>query len=54
MLSTSLRTDMGSVSALNSLTDESVVIVSNGFSSLSATCHLADAGADVTLLEKNK
>jgi phytoene desaturase len=31
----------------------SVVVVGGGFGGLSAACHLADAGYDVTLLEKN-
>jgi phytoene desaturase len=33
---------------------ESVVVVGGGFGGLSAACHLADAGFDVTLLEKNE
>ena len=32
----------------------SVVVVGGGFGGLSAACHLADAGYDVTLLEKNE
>jgi 1-hydroxy-2-isopentenylcarotenoid 3,4-desaturase len=31
----------------------SVVVVGGGFGGLSAACYLADAGADVTILEKN-
>lgn len=31
----------------------SIVVVGGGFGGLSAACYLADAGADVTLLEKN-
>lgn len=34
-------------------TDADVTIVGGGFGGLSAACHLADAGVDVTLLEKN-
>ncbi|MFB6150326.1 MAG: phytoene desaturase family protein [Haloarculaceae archaeon] len=33
--------------------EESVVVVGGGIGGLSAACYLADAGADVTLLEKN-
>ncbi|MFW5956096.1 MAG: phytoene desaturase family protein [Halorhabdus sp.] len=33
--------------------DLAITIVGGGFGGLSAACHLADAGADVTLLEKN-
>lgn len=33
--------------------DTSVVVVGGGFGGLSAACYLADAGAHVTLLEKN-
>ncbi|MFB6305204.1 MAG: phytoene desaturase family protein [Haloferacaceae archaeon] len=35
------------------LGDESVVVVGGGFGGLSAACHLADAGADVTVLERD-
>jgi len=35
------------------LTGESVAVVGGGFGGLSAACHLADAGADVTLLEQH-
>ena len=45
---------MNSVSALDSLAGESVVVVGGGFGGLSTACYLADAGADVTLLEKNE
>ena len=34
------------------LDSESVVVVGAGFGGLSAACHLADAGADVTVLER--
>ena len=33
---------------------ESVVVIGGGFGGLSTACYLADAGADVTLLEKNE
>ncbi len=36
----------------SSLDSESVVIVGAGFGGLSAACHLADAGADVTVVEQ--
>jgi phytoene desaturase len=45
---------MNSVSDLRSLAGSSVVVVGGGFGGLSAACYLADAGADVTLLEKNE
>ena len=35
------------------LTDASLTVVGGGFGGLSAACYLADAGADVTILEKN-
>jgi len=38
----------------SSLSDTSVTVVGGGFGGLSAACYLADAGADVTLLEKNE
>jgi len=38
---------------MQSLSDQSVVVVGGGIGGLSAACYLADAGADVTLLEKN-
>ncbi|UIP00943.1 phytoene desaturase family protein [Halobaculum sp. CBA1158] len=37
----------------SSLTGEDVVVVGGGFGGLSTACYLADAGANVTLLEKN-
>jgi phytoene desaturase len=36
------------------LSDASVTVVGGGFGGLSAACYLADAGADVTVLEKNE
>ena len=35
-------------------TDESAVVVGSGFGGLSTACYLADAGLDVTVLEKNE
>ena len=35
------------------LTGESVAVVGGGFGGLSAACHLADAGADVTVIEQH-
>jgi phytoene desaturase len=35
------------------LSDRSVVVVGGGFGGLSTACYLADAGADVTVVEKN-
>ncbi|WP_152042685.1 phytoene desaturase family protein [Salinigranum salinum] len=45
---------MDSVSDLSALAGSSVVVVGGGFGGLSTACYLADAGADVTLLEKNE
>jgi phytoene desaturase len=39
---------------VGSAADRSVVVVGGGFGGLSTACYLADAGADVTLLEKNE
>src|SRR6056297_2138126 len=36
------------------LADRSVVVVGSGFGGLSTACYLADAGADVTVVEKNE
>ena len=36
------------------LADRSVAVVGSGFGGLSAACHLASAGADVTVVEKNE
>mgnify|MGYP000203418625 CR=1 FL=1 len=38
---------------MDSLAGQSAVVVGGGFGGLSAACHLADQGADVTLVEKN-
>ncbi|MDY6779518.1 MAG: FAD-dependent oxidoreductase, partial [Halobacteria archaeon] len=35
------------------LSDKSVTVIGGGFGGLSTACYLGDAGADVTLLEKN-
>jgi phytoene desaturase len=45
---------MRELAALDSLAGESVVIVGAGFGGLSTACYLADAGAEVTVLEKNE
>src|SRR6056297_2722476 len=45
---------MNAVSDLSVLDGASVVVVGGGFGGLSTACYLADAGADVTLLEKNE
>jgi len=39
---------------IDSVAGESVVVIGGGFGGLSTACYLADAGADVTLLEKNE
>ncbi|PSP67653.1 phytoene desaturase [Halobacteriales archaeon QS_1_69_70] len=36
-----------------SVSEKSVVVIGGGFGGLSASCYLAEAGADVTLVEKN-
>src|SRR6056297_2622763 len=36
------------------LADRSIVVVGSGFGGLSTACYLADAGADVTVVEKNE
>ena len=45
---------MRSVADLSSLAGRSAVVVGGGFGGLSTACYLADAGADVTVLEKNE
>ena len=45
---------MNSVSDLRSLGGSDVVVIGGGFGGLSTACYLADAGADVTLIEKNE
>ena len=45
---------MNSVSDLQSLGGSDVVVIGGGFGGLSTACYLADAGADVTLIEKNE
>ncbi|WP_380678193.1 phytoene desaturase family protein [Salinigranum sp. GCM10025319] len=45
---------MDSVSDRSALAGSSVVVVGGGFGGLSTACYLADAGAEVTLLEKNE
>ncbi len=39
---------------IDSVAGESIVVIGGGFGGLSTACYLADAGADVTLLEKNE
>ena len=45
---------MDAVPDIDGVADESVVVIGGGFGGLSTACYLADAGADVTLLEKNE
>jgi phytoene desaturase len=45
---------MHTVDDLGSLAGESVVVIGGGFGGLATACYLADAGAEVTLLEKNE
>ncbi|MFW6017534.1 MAG: phytoene desaturase family protein [Halapricum sp.] len=39
---------------MQSISDQQVVVVGGGIGGLSSACYLADAGADVTVLEKNE
>jgi len=39
---------------IDAVADESIVVIGGGFGGLSTACYLADAGADVTVLEKNE
>ncbi|GAA0538474.1 phytoene desaturase family protein [Halorubrum ejinorense] len=45
---------MDVVPDIDDVAGESVVVIGGGFGGLSTACYLADAGADVTLLEKNE
>ncbi|GAA0717216.1 phytoene desaturase [Halorubrum trapanicum] len=45
---------MDVVPHIGGVAGESVVVIGGGFGGLSTACYLADAGADVTLLEKNE
>ena len=45
---------MDVVPDIDGVADESVVVIGGGFGGLSTACYLAEAGADVTLLEKNE
>jgi phytoene desaturase len=45
---------MNTVSDLSDADGSSVVVIGGGFGGLSTACYLADAGADVTVLEKNE
>ena len=44
---------MDAAPEMDGVAGESVVVIGGGFGGLSTACYLADAGADVTLLEKN-
>jgi len=39
---------------MESLAGESVVVIGGGIGGLSTACYLADAGADVRVIEKNE
>ncbi len=45
---------MNEAPEMDAVAGESVVVIGGGFGGLSTACYLADAGADVTLLEKNE
>ena len=45
---------LNSVDDLSAVAGSDVVVVGGGFGGLSTACYLADAGADVTLVEKNE
>ena len=45
---------MDVVADIDDAAGQSVVVIGGGFGGLSTACYLADAGADVTLLEKNE
>ena len=45
---------MNTVSDLSDVDGSSVVVIGGGFGGLSTACYLSDAGADVTVLEKNE
>ncbi|QAU11566.1 phytoene desaturase [Halorubrum sp. BOL3-1] len=45
---------MDVVPDIDGVAGESIVVIGGGFGGLSTACYLADAGADVTLLEKNE
>jgi len=45
---------MDAAPQLDGLADRDVVVIGGGFGGLSTACYLADAGADVTLLERNE
>jgi len=46
-------TGTAGVRADDPLAGQSIAVVGSGFGGLSTACYLADAGADVTVLEKN-
>jgi phytoene desaturase len=46
--------DLNAVDDLSAVAGSDVVVVGGGFGGLSTACYLADAGADVTLVEKNE
>ncbi|XVH32331.1 phytoene desaturase family protein [Haloferacaceae archaeon DSL9] len=50
----SVSNDNGERRGLSALAGQTVVVIGSGFGGLSTACYLADAGADVTVLEKNE